>query len=100
MSYGLAAQLADEPAIRAPITQIDERERYLGLAMPRPDLARPGLIVDFARRVDPRALSACFGTVRPLGPLKRVEPSTPAKTYVLYQVENPRRDVLGQGCRP
>jgi 4-amino-4-deoxy-L-arabinose transferase-like glycosyltransferase len=100
LSYGLAAQLADEGAIRAPIAQVDERERYLGLRMPTPDLSRPGVIVDLARRVDPRALSACFGTVRPLGALKRVEPSTPAKTYALYQVEHPRRDVLGQGCRP
>jgi hypothetical protein len=99
LSYGLAAQLADEPAIHAPIAQIDERERYLGLKMPRPDLARSGLIVDLARRVDPRALSACFGTVEPLGSLERVEPSTPAKTYRLYQVADPRRDVLGQGCK-
>ncbi len=100
LSYGLAAQLADERAIRAPIAQIAERERYLALRMPVPDFSRPGLIVDLARRVDPQALSACFGTVKPLGTLKRVEPSTPAKTYVVYQVTNPRRDVLGQGCRP
>jgi 4-amino-4-deoxy-L-arabinose transferase-like glycosyltransferase len=100
LSYGLAAQLADERAIRAPIAQIDERERYLGLAMPRPDFARPGLIVDLARRIDPRALSACFGTVEPLGVLERVEPSTPAKTYSLYRVADPRRDVIGLGCKP
>jgi 4-amino-4-deoxy-L-arabinose transferase-like glycosyltransferase len=100
LSYGLAAQLADERATRAPIAQIDERERYLGLKMPLPDFTRPGLIVDLARRVDPRGLAACFVVVEPLGAIKRVEPSTPAKTYVLYEVAGPRRDVLGQGCRP
>jgi len=99
LSYGLVAQLADERAIHAPIAQIDERDRYLGLTMPTPDLSRPGLIVDLARRVDPSALGRCFGTVKPLGTIKRVEPSTPAKTYLLYEVADPRRDVLGKGCR-
>ena len=100
LSYGLAAQLADESVIHAPIVQIDERERYRGLVMPPPDLSHPGLIVDLARRVDPRLLSACFDTVKKMGALKRVEPSTPAKTYVVYQVAGPRRDMLRQGCKP
>jgi 4-amino-4-deoxy-L-arabinose transferase-like glycosyltransferase len=99
LSYGLAAQLADERAIHSPVAQIDERDRYLDLAMPLPDLARPGLIVDLARRVDPHSLAACFVAVKPLGSLRRVEPSTPAKTYVLYKVSGPRRDVLGKGCK-
>jgi hypothetical protein len=100
LSYGLAAQLSDEPAIRAPIAQIDERDRYLGLMIPPPNFARPGLVVDLARRVNARSLAACFDTVEALGTLKRVEPSTPAKTYVVYAVAGPRRDVLGAGCKP
>ncbi len=99
LSYGLAAQLADEGAIHAPVAQIDERDRYLGLMMPLPNMSRPGLIVDLARRVDPHGLAACFDEVQPLGALERIVPSTAAKTYVLYEVEGPRRDVLREGCK-
>ena len=66
--------------------------------MASPDLSRPGLVIDLARRVDPLRLKACFGMVKPLTAIERVDPSTPAKTYVLYEVADPRRDVLGVGC--
>jgi hypothetical protein len=99
LSYGLAAQLADEKSIRAPVAQIDERERWLGLRMPAPDLGKAGVVVDLARRIDPRRLADCFATVEPLSAIKRVEPSTPAKTYVLYAVKGPKLDVLRDGCK-
>jgi 4-amino-4-deoxy-L-arabinose transferase-like glycosyltransferase len=100
LSYGLAAELSDEPAIRAPIFQITERDRYLSLGMAAPDISRPGLIVDLYRRIDPAALRACFGQVTPLATIRRVDSSPLAKSYTLLFVSDPRRDVVRLGCGP
>ncbi len=71
LSYGLAAELADEPAIRAPVVQLGERARYDGLGMPRPDLSRPGLVLDLSRRIRHARLAACFASVSAEPPLAR-----------------------------
>jgi len=98
-SYGLAAELAGEPAIKAPVAQIAERERWRDLgAGPRPDTGGAGLVIDLARRIDPTTLAACFAKVTPLGTLTRGDPGEPGKTYAAFAVGAARRDVLATGC--
>jgi len=97
-SYGLAAELADEPAIRAPILQIRERERYEGLATVAPDVSRPGLLVDLPRRIDLAALRQCFGRVNPVGTIARGAPGEARTPYAVIEVSAPRRDIVGAGC--
>ncbi len=98
-SYGLAAELADEPAIKAPVTQIAERDRWRQLAVgPRPDTGRTGLVIDLARRVDPAGLGACFARVTPLGTLTRGDPGEPGKAYAAFAVGAARRNILAVGC--
>jgi hypothetical protein len=100
VSYGVAAELADEPGLHAPVLQLAERDRYEGLNLgAAPDLARPGLVVDLLRRVDLPALGRCFAQVRPLGVLARgAGAGSPGKAYAVVLVSAPLRDVLGQGC--
>jgi 4-amino-4-deoxy-L-arabinose transferase-like glycosyltransferase len=100
-SYGLAAELADESAIRAPILQVSERARWQGLALgPAPNLTRPGLVVDLPRRIDAAALRGCFARVLALGPLDRLAPGGQATRYAAFEVSMPTRDVSRRGCRP
>jgi 4-amino-4-deoxy-L-arabinose transferase-like glycosyltransferase len=98
LSYGLAAQLSVEPALRTPVLQITERERYSELRLPTPDLSRAGLLVDLQRRVDVAQLHRCFSKVVPLPAYSRVPHSPPGKAYDLFIVSQPRRDVLREGC--
>ncbi len=100
LSYGLDAQLSSERAIGSPIYQLSERARYDRLDLPKPDFTRPGLLVDLNRRVDMGVLQTCFERVMPLGGLKRVEPSTSAKTYAVFLLANPKVDLDRQGCDP
>ncbi len=94
MSYGLTAELADEPELKGPVYELVDRDRYDGLAMgAAPDVGRPGLVVDLPRRIDPSRLRRCFANVRPLGHVERA-----GTDYVLFGVSGPRRDVLRQGC--
>ena len=99
-SYGLAAELADEPAIRAPILQISERDRWLGLRQGGAwaDTGKPGLLVDLARRVDVAVLSDCFARVQPLGFVDRGPAGEKPKRYAAVLVEAPRGDVVRDGC--
>jgi 4-amino-4-deoxy-L-arabinose transferase-like glycosyltransferase len=97
-SYGLAAQLMSEPAIRAPVLQVSERERWRGLYLRPPNLARPGLLVDLNRRVSMPKLRACFSSAMPLGVLERGAPGESGKAYTLILVSGPRRDLLKDGC--
>ncbi|MGI9170819.1 MAG: glycosyltransferase family 39 protein [Caulobacteraceae bacterium] len=98
-SYGLDAELADEPAVRAPVFQISERVRYRGLSTgAAPDLSRPGLLVDLPRRIDPRALRRCFARVTALGAIARGEPGGAQTVYAATLVSAPRRDLLRTGC--
>jgi hypothetical protein len=98
-SYGLAAELADEPAIRAPILQISERERWSRLRQGAwADTGKPGLLIELPRRIDMGTLSDCFARVRPLGFVDRGPPGEKPKRYEAVLVEAPRRDVVRDGC--
>jgi 4-amino-4-deoxy-L-arabinose transferase-like glycosyltransferase len=98
-SYGLAAELAGERALTAPVIQIAERERWRDLAAaPKPDMSRPGLIVDLTRRVNPTALKVCFNSVKPLGTFTRGDPGEVGKPYAVFAVSGPRVDILAGGC--
>ncbi|HXV00043.1 MAG TPA: glycosyltransferase family 39 protein [Caulobacteraceae bacterium] len=98
-SYGLAAQLADQSALRAPVVQLAERDRWNGLAVPAaPDLRRPGLAVDLTRRMSAASLGRCFATVTPLGVISRGDPGEAGKPYAVFLLAAPRRDVLANGC--
>jgi hypothetical protein len=95
LSYGQAAELAAEPAIRAPVVQLTERERYAFDGSPSADFTKPGLVVDLARRENQGLLGACFANVTPLGEIDR----TPARNarYRAFLVSSPKRLVAG-GC--
>ncbi|HLZ84416.1 MAG TPA: glycosyltransferase family 39 protein [Caulobacteraceae bacterium] len=98
-SYGLAAELAAEPTIDAPILQISERERWRGLRRGAwADAARPGLIIDLPRRMDVGILRRCFARVQPLGALDRGPPGETRKRYAAVLVAGPRRDLVRDGC--
>ena len=98
-SYGLAAELADEAGVGAPVLQLAERDRWRGLpAPPPPDLAKPGLAVDLTRRLTAADLRGCFQEVTPLGTLTRGEAGEPGKAYAVFRVAGPTRDVLARGC--
>ena len=98
-SYGLAAQLRDQPVIAAPVVQISERARWNDLQAGRgADVTGQGLIVDLTRRIDPNLLRACFRTVEPIGVLERGPLGGRTKSYGLYAVAGPRGDLLARGC--
>jgi len=98
-SYGLAAQLADEPELAAPVLQISERARWQGLTTgPTADLAQPGLVVDLPRRLDAGRLRACFADVRPLPLMPRGAAGERPKLYAAFLVAHPLRDVAAYGC--
>jgi hypothetical protein len=100
-SYGLTAELADEPNLGGPVVQLAERDRWRGLPLPAaPDLTKPGLAIDLARRLTAADLRACFREVTPLGTLTRGDPGEPGKAYAVFRVAGPIRDVLAAGCRP
>jgi 4-amino-4-deoxy-L-arabinose transferase-like glycosyltransferase len=98
-SYGLAAELADEPAIGAPILQISERERWRSLDQGAwANTSIPGLLVDLPRRIDFDRLRRCFARVQPLGVLDRGPPGGKPKRYAAILVAEPRRDLVRDGC--
>jgi hypothetical protein len=98
-SYGLAAELADEPGLHAPVVQLAERERWRGLAHPGTEtLSAPGLIVDLGRRLNPAHMAGCFSTVTPLGDVRRGDQDETGKVYAAFAVSGPRRDLLADGC--
>jgi 4-amino-4-deoxy-L-arabinose transferase-like glycosyltransferase len=98
-SYGLAAELADEPAIGAPILQINERGRWLGLRKGAlADPGEPGLLVDLTRRVDVTALSRCFARVQSLGFVDRGPANGKTKRYAAVLVAGPRSNLVRDGC--
>ncbi|AQR62266.1 hypothetical protein BZG35_11895 [Brevundimonas sp. LM2] len=100
-SYGLAAQLAAEPGLTAPIVQLNDRARYDHLPpMAASDFARPGLVVDLPRRITAEALRTCFAEVEALPPIVRnaTEPNPQARVdYAAFRVARPIRTVSG-GC--
>lgn len=98
-SYGVSAQLQAANHGGAPAVQINERERYEGLAPAiAPDLSRPGLIVDLDRRLDLVALRSCFAQVGPIMPIDRSAVRTADTHYEAVRVSGPRNDLLARGC--
>ncbi len=99
LSYGVAGQLSDQPAIKAPVAELVERDRFPpGEGSWRADLARPGLVVDLDRRLNAAALSRCFAQVTPEGEIVRGRPGYAPTSYAAFRVSGPRRDILHLGC--
>jgi len=96
-SYGVYSQLAYAGRIAAPLLQTVERDRYW-TSDPRPDLARPGLVVDLARRMKVADVGRCFTRVTPVANLTRAGGPGRNQRYSAYLVSGPRRDVWIQGC--
>ena len=97
-TYGVAAQFAAAPAVRAPSAQIFQRQRYtFEIPAERADFARPGLVVVPPKNGAGGALAQCFAEVRPLPPLARGEGASRA-AYAAYRVSGPRLDVERLGC--
>ncbi|MFI4935407.1 MAG: ArnT family glycosyltransferase [Caulobacterales bacterium] len=96
-SYGLAAQLAAEPPLRAPAVEIGERGRYsFETDVNRADFAKPGLIIDEPRKLNAAGLQHCFARVQALPEIDR---GTGSRTpYRVYRVAGPLRDIAREGC--
>ncbi|HKR87536.1 MAG TPA: glycosyltransferase family 39 protein [Phenylobacterium sp.] len=97
LSYGVAAQLDFAGAVRAPVVQIQDRDRYFGWQASA-DLSGPGLVLDLERRLKAVELQRCFGVVQPLGIIDRAGGRSRWTRYALFRVSAPKRDVLRQGC--
>jgi hypothetical protein len=99
VSYGVAAQLSDQPQITAPVAELVERDRYPpGEGSWRADLTQPGLVVDLDRRVKAADLARCFTHVTPEGEIVRGRPGYAPTSYAAFLVSGPRRDILHLGC--
>lgn len=99
LSYGVNGQLAARGEIKAPVLQLNERERYVFLPPSGADLAKPGLVVDLARRDVRIPLDACFAKVQPLGTLQRGPVAAHGSVYSVFLVSGPKRVTEG-GCTP
>jgi 4-amino-4-deoxy-L-arabinose transferase-like glycosyltransferase len=98
LSYGVNGQLQAQHRLGAPVLQINERDRYADLPAAVPDLIKPGLVIDLARRVDRAKLSACFAEVGPIQPLDRGKGRDPDSRYAAVRVTGPKIDILTAGC--
>ena len=98
LSYGVNGMLQAQPGLRLPALQLNERERYADLPPSPADLARPGLVVDLKRRLDPARLKACFAQVgAPVEIVRGLSRGADAR-YVAVPVSGPKQDLLTQGC--
>jgi 4-amino-4-deoxy-L-arabinose transferase-like glycosyltransferase len=100
LSYGVDGLLQAQPALRLPAVQLNERERWADLPPSRADLARPGLVLDLKRRVDPARLKACFASVGSPTEIVRGLGQGADSRYLAVPVAGPRPDLLTQGCQP
>ena len=99
LSYGTAAQIAANPAVKAPVAELIERARYPATDLSwTADLTRPGLVIDLDRRLKPAALAGCFGSVTSIGELVRGDPAAGGARYAMFVVSAPRGAVLKAGC--
>lgn len=96
-SYGVAAQLAAQRRVHAPIVQIEDRQRYFDWQRGA-DLSGPGLVLDLERRMKASVLAACFAEVTPLGVIDRGHGRSRWTRYAVYRVTAPRRDIGAEGC--
>ncbi len=98
LSYGVNGQLQAQQAIAGPVLQLNERDRYEGLASTAPDVSKPGLVVDLKRRVDPAKLAACFETVGAPVEIDRGLSGGADARYLAVPVAGPKIDLLKAGC--
>jgi 4-amino-4-deoxy-L-arabinose transferase-like glycosyltransferase len=99
VSYGVDGQLAAQHAIRAPVLELNERDRYPpGEGSWSTNLAAPGLVLDLDRRIDAAQLRRCFTNVTPAGELLRGKAGFKPVGYAAFLVSGPTRDVLRRGC--
>jgi hypothetical protein len=111
LSFGQVAMLDNARRIRAPILQITERNRYRFQPPPSASvMTRPGLVVDFSRRVTAEDLKKCFTNVSALGLIERGGDARPPAflqklglgprqyTYAVFQVLGPKVDLVRDGC--
>jgi 4-amino-4-deoxy-L-arabinose transferase-like glycosyltransferase len=96
-SYGVYSQLANSRRITAPLLEVVERERYWATD-PKPDVSRPGLVVDLSRRMNVPDVRRCFTQVQVAGDLTRAGGLSHNQRYTAYLVSGPRRDVWIIGC--
>lgn len=97
-TYGIAAQLAASPRIRAPAVEVFERERFtFETPAERADFAKPGIVVVPVRGAGARTMRMCFTNVRMLPEIDRGvgRGMTP---YAVLLVSGPKRDVQRIGC--
>ncbi len=97
-TYGLDAELAFSPAIKAPVTEIYERARFsFETPAERADFTRPGLVVSAPRSPALASIDSCFGEVRQLPDLVRGR-GTSATVYTVYLVGQPKYEMEDAGC--
>jgi 4-amino-4-deoxy-L-arabinose transferase-like glycosyltransferase len=96
-SYGVYSQLNDAGRIAAPLLEVVERDRYWA-SDPKPDFARPGLVVDLSRRMKVADVLRCFTQVQVAGDLTRAGGLSHNLRYTAFLVSGPRRDVWIIGC--
>jgi 4-amino-4-deoxy-L-arabinose transferase-like glycosyltransferase len=97
-TYGIAAQLAASPRIRAPAVELFERERFtFETPAERADFSKPGLVVVPVRGAGARTLRLCFTDVQMLPEIDRGagRSMTP---YTVLRVAGPKRDIERIGC--
>jgi len=97
-TYGIAAQLAASPRIRAPAAEIYERERFtFETPAERADFSKPGLVVVPVRGAGARTLRLCFTDVQMLPEIDRGA-GRGATAYAVLRVAGPKRDIERIGC--
>ena len=97
-SYGVYAQLDLEGAIKAPLLEVIERDRYRKDQASVPDFSRPGLVVDLARRMKVFDVGRCFARVTPYAELVRAGAPGKNQRYSAFLVSGPKRDPWIRGC--
>lgn len=98
LSYGVNGQLQAQQTIGAPVLQLNERDRYADWPQPRPDLAKPGLVVDLKRRIDLQKLKACFAGVGTPTEIDRGVSGAEDARYLAVPVSGARAGLLASGC--
>lgn len=94
-NYTTAAELAFALRGRLPVTQLDERIRYIHLPpLPADVLASPALYVELARRSNAGMAAARFAHVEALGSLDRVDAGNVVASYPVYRLSTPIGDPL------
>jgi 4-amino-4-deoxy-L-arabinose transferase-like glycosyltransferase len=96
--YGIVAELADWPAIRAPAAEVFERQRYsFELPSERANFSRPGVVVIPPHDGGEPAVHRCFAEVTPLPGIDRGEGRSLVR-YRVFRVTVPLRNVQDAGC--